>query len=45
MLGLVYAVKQGVAHGLHADIVVAGLVGAAALTLFVRRQLKTARTR
>ncbi|BBY63105.1 MFS transporter [Mycolicibacterium helvum] len=41
MLGLVYAAKQGAAHGLHADIVVAGLVGAAALVLFVRRQLTT----
>ncbi|SBS78761.1 Arabinose efflux permease family protein [uncultured Mycobacterium sp.] len=41
ILGLVYAAKQGVAHGMHADIVVAGLAGAAALTLFVRRQLKT----
>jgi DHA2 family multidrug resistance protein-like MFS transporter len=41
ILGLVYATKQGVAHGLHTDIVVAGLAGTAALTLFVRRQLKT----
>ncbi|WP_431237457.1 MFS transporter [Mycolicibacterium aichiense] len=39
ILGVVYAAKQGVAHGLHADIVVAGLVGLGALTLFVRRQL------
>ena len=38
---MVYAVKQGAAHGLHADSVVAGLVGAAALALFVRRQLTT----
>ncbi len=42
ILGLVYAAKQGVAHGLHADTVLAALAGAAALTLFVRRQLKTA---
>lgn len=41
MLGLVYAVKQGAAHGFHAEIVVAALVGVAALTLFVRRQLTT----
>ena len=39
MLGLVYAVKEGAADGLRVDIVVAGVVGAAALTLFVRRQL------
>lgn len=39
MLGLVYAAKQGAAAGLHADTVAAGLVGAAALALFVRRQL------
>ncbi|PND55346.1 MFS transporter [Mycobacterium sp. ENV421] len=42
ILGVVYAAKQGAAHGLHADIVVAGLLGAAALTFFVRRQLKAA---
>lgn len=40
MLGLVYAVKEGAASGLRVDIVVAGVVGVAALTLFVRRQLK-----
>jgi DHA2 family multidrug resistance protein-like MFS transporter len=40
VLGLVYAVKEGAANGLRIDIVVAGVVGAAALTLFVRRQLK-----
>ena len=39
MLGLVYAVKEGAADGPRVDIVVAGVVGAAALTLFVRRQL------
>src|SRR4029079_19738676 len=40
VLGLVYAAKEGAANGLRVDIVVAGVVGAAALTLFVRRQLK-----
>jgi DHA2 family multidrug resistance protein-like MFS transporter len=40
MLVLVYAVKEGAANGLRSDIVGAGVVGAAALTLFVRRQLK-----
>lgn len=40
VLGLVYAVKEGAAHGLRIGIVVAGVVGAAALTLFIRRQLK-----
>ena len=43
MLGVVYAIKEGfagIAHGIGADIVVAGLVGAGALTLFVRRQLR-----
>jgi MFS transporter, DHA2 family, multidrug resistance protein len=39
VLGLVYAVKEGAAHGLRADIAVLGLGGLAALTLFVRRQL------
>jgi MFS transporter, DHA2 family, multidrug resistance protein len=39
VLGLVYAVKEGAAHGLRADIAVMGLVGVAALTLFTRRQL------
>jgi DHA2 family multidrug resistance protein-like MFS transporter len=43
MLGLVYAIKEGftgLAHGIGSDVLVAGLVGAAALTLFVRRQLR-----
>jgi len=39
IIGVVYAAKQGAAHGLHADIVVAGLVGITSLILFVRRQL------
>ncbi len=38
ILGLVYAIKEGAANGLRADIVGVGVVGAAALTLFVRRQ-------
>ncbi|MBB3747689.1 DHA2 family multidrug resistance protein-like MFS transporter [Mycolicibacterium sp. BK634] len=41
ILGLVYAAKEGAAEGLHADIVMAALVGAAALALFIRRQLTT----
>lgn len=43
MLGLVYAIKEGftgLAHGIGADIVVTGVVGVVALTLFVRRQLR-----
>ncbi len=40
MLGLVYALKEGVHHGLHVDALAIGVVGAAALTLFVRRQLR-----
>jgi MFS transporter, DHA2 family, multidrug resistance protein len=40
MLGLVYAVKESAANGLRVDIAVVGVVGAAALTLFVRRQLR-----
>ena len=42
ILGLVYAVKEGVANGLRVDIVTAGVVGAMALTLFVRRQQELA---
>src|ERR1700747_2080583 len=38
MLGLVYAVKEGAANGLRVDNAVVGVVGAAALTLFGRRQ-------
>ncbi len=40
ILGVVYAAKQAAAQGLHHDVVVAGVVGAAALILFVRRQLR-----
>ncbi len=40
MLGLVYALKEGFHDGVHVDVVVVGLVGAAALTLFIRRQLQ-----
>ena len=39
ILALVYAVKEG-PYGLRFDIAVVGVVGAAALTLFVRRQLR-----
>ena len=38
-LGVVYAIKEGVANGLRVDIVAAGVVGAVGLLLFVRRQL------
>ena len=38
ILGLVYAIKEGAANGLRTDIVGVGVVGAAALTMFVRRQ-------
>ncbi|HXL62970.1 MAG TPA: MFS transporter, partial [Mycobacterium sp.] len=38
--GLVYAVKEGAANGLRVDTAMVGIVGAAALTLFVRRQLR-----
>jgi DHA2 family multidrug resistance protein-like MFS transporter len=40
MLGLVYAVKEGAANGLRVDTAMVGVVGAAALTLFVRRQIR-----
>lgn len=40
MLGLVYAGKEGAANGLRAEVAVAGVVGVAALTVFVRRQLR-----
>ena len=43
MLGVVYAIKEGIAaaaHGIRIDAVLAALLGAAALTLFVRRQLR-----
>lgn len=42
ILGVVYAAKQAAAQGLHTDVVVAGLVGVAALIRFVRRQLTAA---
>ncbi|MEE6136421.1 MFS transporter [Mycobacterium sp. 050128] len=40
MLGLVYALQEGAAHGIRADIVAAGVVGLASSALFVRRQLR-----
>ena len=43
MLGVVYAIKEGIAaaaHGIRIDAVLAALLGAAALALFVRRQLR-----
>lgn len=43
MLGVVYGIKEGfaaISHGLRIDAVLAGVVGAVALTLFVRRQLR-----
>ncbi|MFF8644678.1 MFS transporter [Streptomyces sp. NPDC015345] len=39
MIAVVYAIKEAAAHGLRWDVVVAAVVGAAALTWFVRRQL------
>ncbi|GHE81189.1 MFS transporter [Streptomyces longispororuber] len=39
MIGVVYAVKEAAAHGARWDVLVAGALGAAALTWFVRRQL------
>ena len=42
ILGLVYAVKEVAAQGISHDVVFAGLVGAAGLALFIRRQLATA---
>src|SRR6185312_5998688 len=38
VLGLVYAVKEGIANGLGVDIAVIGVGGVAAFILFVRRQ-------
>jgi DHA2 family multidrug resistance protein-like MFS transporter len=40
MLGVVYAIKEGAALGIRPDVLVAGMAGAAALMLFVRRQLR-----
>ena len=39
MLGIVYAIKEAAADGLRIDAVGAAVLGVAALTLFVRRQL------
>ena len=39
-LGLVYAVKEGAAGGLHVEMVIAGAGGMVALALFARRQLR-----
>ncbi|TRW77851.1 MFS transporter [Mycolicibacterium sp. 018/SC-01/001] len=42
MLGVVYAIKEGftgLVHGIGGDVVVAGVLGLAALVTFVRRQL------
>ncbi|WP_030418139.1 MFS transporter [Streptomyces sp. SCSIO 75703] len=39
LVGVVYAIKEAAAHGFGGNILVAGLVGAAALYGFVRRQL------
>jgi DHA2 family multidrug resistance protein-like MFS transporter len=39
MLGLVYALQEGAAHGIRADVVTVGAIGLAAFALFVRRQL------
>jgi MFS transporter, DHA2 family, multidrug resistance protein len=40
MLGLVYALTEGAAHGMRPDVVAVGVVGLATLALFVRRQLR-----
>lgn len=40
ILGLVFALKDGVHNGFHVETIAIGLVGAAALALFVRRQLR-----
>jgi MFS transporter, DHA2 family, multidrug resistance protein len=40
MLGVVYGIKEGVALGVRPDVVAAGVIGVAALILFVRRQLR-----
>ncbi|MGE2733534.1 MFS transporter [Mycolicibacterium vaccae] len=40
ILAMVYAVKEVAVHGVRAQVVGAALVGAAALTWFVRRQLR-----
>jgi DHA2 family multidrug resistance protein-like MFS transporter len=40
ILGVVYAIKEGAALGIRPDVIAAAMVGAAALTVFVRRQLR-----
>ncbi|MGA4802951.1 MFS transporter [Streptomyces lavendulocolor] len=40
MIGVVYAIKEIAAHGPSADMAVAAVIGAGALTWFVRRQLR-----
>lgn len=40
MVGMAYAVKEGAGHGFRVDVVAVGVVGAVALALFVRRQLR-----
>ncbi|HKV19470.1 MAG TPA: MFS transporter [Mycobacterium sp.] len=40
MLGVVYAIKEGAALGIRPDVVFGGVLGASALFLFVRRQLR-----
>ncbi|MFF8291814.1 MFS transporter [Streptomyces sp. NPDC016309] len=42
MIGVVYAVKEAAAHGLHLGTAAAAVIGAAALAWFVRRQLRLA---
>ncbi|MFJ9417486.1 MFS transporter [Streptomyces sp. NPDC101227] len=39
IVGVVYAIKEAAVHGYRWDILLAGLVGALALIVFVRRQL------
>ncbi|MGY0022668.1 MFS transporter [Streptomyces sp. YJ-C3] len=39
MIAVVYAVKEAAAHGFRWDVAVSAVIGAAALTWFVRRQL------
>ncbi|MEV5609829.1 MFS transporter [Streptomyces sp. NPDC052225] len=39
MIAVVYAVKEAAAHGVSGDVAVSAVIGIAALTYFVRRQL------
>ncbi|WP_338694535.1 MFS transporter [Streptomyces sp. Q6] len=39
MIGVVYAVKEAAAHGIQGNVAVSAVIGVAALTYFVRRQL------